>query len=97
MAKDSNGRQHQLRQLIAQQAARMMAEEGISDYAYAKRRAGRQLGATDVTCLPTNAEVEEEIKLYHEIYHAEEQPQHLPPHLARPLPSVPSLSSMPAC
>lgn len=77
MAKDSNGRQHQLRQLIAQQAARMMAEEGISDYAYAKRRAGRQLGATDVNCLPTNAEVEEEIKLYHEIYHADEQPQHL--------------------
>ena len=47
MAKDLGGRQHQLRQLIAQQAARMMAEEGISDYAYAKRKAGRQLGALD--------------------------------------------------
>ena len=58
MAKDSPNRQHQLRQLIAQQAARMMAEEGISDYAYAKRKASRQLGAKDINCMPTNAELE---------------------------------------
>jgi hypothetical protein len=77
MAKDLGGRQHQLRQLIAQQAARMMAEEGISDYAYAKRKAGRQLGALDANCLPTNAEVEEEIKLYHEIYRSEEHPENI--------------------
>jgi len=74
MAKDSNGRSSQLRQLVAQQAARMMAEEGISDYAYAKRKAGRQLGVLDANCLPTNSEIEEEIKLFHEIYHADEQP-----------------------
>jgi hypothetical protein len=77
MAKDNGGRQHQLRQLIAQQAARMMAEEGISDYAYAKRKASRQLGATDINCMPTNAEVEEEIRLFHEIYNSEDQPQYL--------------------
>lgn len=77
MAKDTGNRQYQLRQLIAQQAARMMAEEGISDYAYAKKKAGRQLGALDVNCLPTNAEIEEEIKLYHEIYHSEDQPESL--------------------
>ncbi|HEY8118973.1 MAG TPA: hypothetical protein VIE91_07025 [Methylophilaceae bacterium] len=77
MAKDNSGRQHQLRQLIAQQAARMMAEEGISDYGYAKKKAGRQLGATDVNCLPTNAEIEEEIRLFHEIYNSEDQPENL--------------------
>jgi len=76
MAKDS-GRQSQLRQLVAQHAARMMAEEGISDYAYAKRKAGRQLGMLDANCLPTNSEIEEEIKLFHEIYHADDQPQAL--------------------
>jgi len=76
MAKDG-GRQSQLRQLVAQQAARMMAEEGISDYAYAKRKAGRQLGMLDANCLPTNSEIEEEIKLFHEIYHADDQPQAL--------------------
>lgn len=77
MAKEMLSRQSQLRQLIAQQAARMMAEEGISDYAYAKRKASRQLGATDINCMPTNAEIEEEIRLFHEIYNSEDQPAHL--------------------
>lgn len=77
MAKDTQSRQSQLRQLIAQQAARMMAEEGISDYAYAKRKASRQLGATDINCMPTNAEIEDEIRLFHEIYNSEDQPAHL--------------------
>lgn len=77
MAKDSFSRQQQLRQLIAQQAARMMAEEGIADYAFAKRKASRQLGAGDVNCMPTNAEIEEEIRLYHDIYNSEEQPENL--------------------
>ena len=63
-----------LRQMIAQQAARMMAEDGVHDYAYAKKKAGRQLGASENSVLPTNAEIEEEIRLYHEIYNADEQP-----------------------
>ncbi|OAM52177.1 hypothetical protein A7981_01425 [Methylovorus sp. MM2] len=77
MAKDNSGRQHQLRQLVAQHAARMMAEDGISDYAYAKRKAGRQLGVLDANCLPTNTEIEEEIRLFHEIYNSDSQPQAL--------------------
>ena len=77
MARETGSRQHQLRQLIAQQAARMMAEEGISDYGHAKRKAGRQLGVTDANCFPSNAEIEEEIKLHHQIYHQEEQPLNL--------------------
>ncbi|HYG32684.1 MAG TPA: hypothetical protein VD810_06820 [Methylophilaceae bacterium] len=77
MARETGSRQHQLRQLIAQQAARMMAEEGISDYGHAKRKAGRRLGVTDANCFPSNAEIEEEIKLHHQIYHQEEQPLNL--------------------
>jgi hypothetical protein len=77
MAKDNEGRHHQLRQLVAQQAARMMAEEGISDYAFAKKKAGRQLGVVDLNCLPTNGEIADEIKIFHEIYHADEQPEAL--------------------
>jgi hypothetical protein len=77
MAKEMEGRQNQLRQLIAQQAARMMAEDGISDYAFAKKKAGRQLGVVDMNCLPTNAEIAHEIKLFHEIYHADDQPEAL--------------------
>lgn len=63
-----------IRQMIAQQAARMMAEDGVHDYAYAKKKAGRQLGISENSALPTNAEIEEEIRLYHEIYNADEQP-----------------------
>ena len=67
----------QLRQLIAQQAARMMAEDGINDFAYAKKKAGKQLGVTESSVLPTNAEIEGEVRLYHNIYNADEQPLEL--------------------
>lgn len=52
----------------------MMADEGIPDYGHAKRKAGRQLGVTDDHCMPTNAEIEEEIRIFHEIYNSEDQP-----------------------
>lgn len=68
---------HQLRQLIAQQAARMMAEDGISDFSYAKKKAGRQLGAIDNSVLPSNTEIEEELKLYNALFLSEEQPENL--------------------
>ncbi len=66
----------QLRQLIAQTAARMMIEDGINDFAYAKKKAGRQIGVSENSVLPTNAEVEEEIKLHHELFN-EDQPEEL--------------------
>lgn len=69
--------QDHIRQMIAQQAARMMAEDGINDFAYAKKKAGKQLGISESSVLPTNAEIEEEIRLYHEIYNADEQPLEL--------------------
>ena len=77
MAKENGGRQSQLRQLVAQQAARMMAEDGVSDYGYAKKKAGRQLGVVDANCLPSNAEIEEEIRLFHDIYNSDDQPEAL--------------------
>ncbi len=67
----------QLRQLIAQQAARMMAEEGVSDFSYAKKKAGRQLGALDNSIMPSNAEIEEALKLYNALFLSEEQPENL--------------------
>lgn len=73
MPKDSTIRQQHLRQLVAQQAARMMAEEGIADYAFAKRKAARQLGMTDAKCLPGNAEIESALRVHQEIYHTQER------------------------
>ena len=66
-----------LRQMIAQQAARLMAEDGVHDYAYAKKKAGRQLGVSENSVLPTNTEIEEEIRLYHQLFNADEQPVEL--------------------
>ena len=66
-----------IRQLIAQKAAQMMAEDGINDFAYAKKKAGKQLGMSEASVMPTNAEIEEEVRLYHEIYNTDEQPLEL--------------------
>jgi len=66
-----------MRQLIAQSAARMMAEDGISDFAYAKKKAGRQVGAMDNSVLPSNAEIEAERKLYNALFLSDEQPENL--------------------
>jgi hypothetical protein len=73
----SRENQDQLRQLIAQKAAQMIAEDGINDFAYAKKKAGKQLGVNEASVMPSNAEIEEEIRLYHEIYNADEQPLEL--------------------
>lgn len=74
MAKENS---QQLRQLIAQQAARMMAEDGISDFAYAKKKAGRQFDSLDNSVLPSNTEIEEELKLYNALFLSDEQPENL--------------------
>ncbi|MBM3351289.1 MAG: hypothetical protein FJY53_05835 [Betaproteobacteria bacterium] len=68
---------YHLRKMVAQQAARMIAEDGIADFAYAKKKAGRQLGVIEGNALPSNAEIEEEIRLYHSLFLAEVHPEHL--------------------
>ena len=65
-------RQH-LREHIAHQAARLMAEDGVADFALAKRKAARQAGASDLRELPTNEEVERALRAYQELYQGEEQ------------------------
>ena len=72
MAKEtSNSRQ--MRGRIAHLAARLMAVDGIDDYALAKRKAARQAGAPETRNLPTNEEVEEALRVYQELYQAGEQ------------------------
>src|SRR5947208_9364718 len=64
-----------MRALIAAAAARIMAEDGIDDFALAKRKAARQLGAADTQSLPRNDEIEAELRAYRALYQAEEHPQ----------------------
>ena len=60
---------------IAAAAARIMAEEGIDDFALAKRKAARRLGAADTESLPGNDEIEAELRDYLALYQAEEHPE----------------------
>jgi hypothetical protein len=62
-----------MRQRIAAAAARLMAEDGIDDFALAKRKAARQLGAEDTHSLPGNEEIEEQLRAYHSLYRGEAQ------------------------
>jgi hypothetical protein len=64
-----------LRASIAAAAARLMAEDGIDDFALAKRKAAKQLGALDSQALPGNDEIEAELRAYLALYQADEHPQ----------------------
>ncbi|HKU70871.1 MAG TPA: hypothetical protein VJQ51_08535 [Burkholderiales bacterium] len=60
------------RSRIAHLAARLMAEDGIEDYALAKRKAARQAGMGDTRELPTNEEIDAALKAYQNLYHPDE-------------------------
>ena len=68
-----------LRAEIATVAARMIAEDGV-DYGTAKRKAAKQiLGNNKVRgdVLPDNAMLEEEVRLYNELFFGDTQPARL--------------------
>lgn len=73
MARKGN-RQTAMRTRIAAAAARIMAEDGVDDFALAKRKAARQLGALDTQALPRNDEIEAELRAYRALYHADQHP-----------------------
>ncbi len=66
-----------MRQRIAQEAARLMAEHGISDYYAAKRKASHQLGAPDTRNMPGNEEVEQALGDYQRLFQSEHHPRQL--------------------
>jgi hypothetical protein len=47
-----------LRQAVAEEAARIMSEQGIDDFLLAKRKAAERLGVVDASILPRNTEIE---------------------------------------
>jgi hypothetical protein len=70
-------RQTGVRARIAAAAARIMAEDGVDDFALAKRKAARQIGADAGQGLPANEEIEAELEAYRELYQAEEHPERI--------------------
>ncbi|MES2535120.1 MAG: hypothetical protein V4632_04520 [Pseudomonadota bacterium] len=68
-----------IRAEIAVAAARMIAEDG-TDYGTAKRKAAKQiLGNVKVRgdILPTNAQIEDEVRIHNELFFGETQPARL--------------------
>ena len=57
---------------IAAVAARLIAEDGITDFHLAKRKAARQLGLAEHVAFPDNAEVEAELRAYRSLYQGDE-------------------------
>lgn len=72
MPRRSHSRQEAaLRAQFASTAARLMAEDGISDYALAKKKAAQQLGLAENTPPPDDSEVETELRLYQLLFQGE--------------------------
>ena len=63
-----------MREQLAHQAAKLMAEDGITDHAFAKRKAARQLGAADTQHLPSNQEVDDALHSYRALYQRDSHP-----------------------
>jgi hypothetical protein len=67
----------ELRARIAFEAARLISESGLRDYAQAKRKAAERLGAHDEFSLPKNSEIETALRERQRLFHAQDQPQQL--------------------
>jgi hypothetical protein len=67
----------QQRLRIAQEAARLMADEGIHDFATAKRKAVERLGLAGLRNLPGNLEIEQALIAHQQLFRSLTQPQRL--------------------
>lgn len=77
MASRGNGKDRQMRQRIALEAGRIMAESGTQDFSGAKRKAALRLGAPETRNLPSNTEIEQALMEYQRLFRADSQPQRL--------------------
>ncbi len=67
-----------LRQALAQEAARIMAEHGVRDFRLAKRKAAERLGVADTAAvLPKNVEIEAALAQYQRLFGGESHAESL--------------------
>jgi len=69
-----DSRRDLMREQLAHQAAKLIAEDGITDFALAKHKAARQLGASDTQHLPSNQEIEQALHSYRALYQHDTHP-----------------------
>lgn len=75
MSHSSSSRERQMRQRLAQEAARIIIESGSHDFLLAKRKAAHHLGAHDTRQLPSNQEIEQALMEYQRLFRSRAQPQ----------------------
>ncbi|HTL77626.1 MAG TPA: hypothetical protein VL654_15025 [Casimicrobiaceae bacterium] len=69
--RETYGRDAQNRARIADVAARLIAEHGLSDWSLAKRKAARQLMLPERTTLPGDDEIESALAAHHALFGGE--------------------------
>lgn len=77
MGKQRNNESLRARQLVAQEAARIIVDHGIRDYRLAKTKAAERLGITGRGSLPGNAQVEAAVAEHLQIFGRESHTDHL--------------------
>ena len=71
MPKRPNPRAELLRHAVAEEAARIMREQGVDDFLLAKRKAADRLGVTDASILPRNTEIEAALVAHQRLFAAD--------------------------
>lgn len=72
MARKRTSESERARQVVAQEAARIIVTQGVRDYRLAKQKAAERLGATGRGSLPGNAEIEAAVADHLLIFNGEE-------------------------
>jgi hypothetical protein len=71
MAKKNSNGSDRARQMLAQEAARIIVNQGIRDYGLAKKKAAERLGLNSRGSLPGNAEIEQAVSEYLQLFAGE--------------------------
>lgn len=68
MGRKSGNGTDRARMVLAQEAARIIVEQGISDYRLAKHKAAERLGMSERGSLPGNSEIEQAVADYQQLF-----------------------------
>ena len=66
-----------MRIMLAQESARLMADEGVRDFLAAKRKAAARLGVSNKALFPSNLEIERAMLEYQRLFQSTRQPHGL--------------------
>jgi hypothetical protein len=75
--RSGNTKDQRMRQQLAQEAARLIAEEGVADYNIAKHKAAARLHAPNTHNLPRNDEIQQALIEYQRLFKSDTQPRSL--------------------